>query len=331
MTRLLESAVVQILIADALDASAAEALAGRGHQCRVDSSITDLTTELGGVDCLIVRSTRVGEAALRKSDGLKLVIRAGSGTNTIDVATATELGIRVSNVPGGNAMAVAELTMGLLLAVDRRIPDQVIDLRAGKWDKRGYAGGGGLWGRTMSILGLGDIGLQVAERAKSFGMRLASLDRPPWTDRQEEAIERLGIEMAATVIDLAQSSDVLSLHLPLTDETRGIVDRRVIESLPAQAILINTSRGELVDQAALLESLDRGLRAGLDVFPDEPAAGHAEWHSPLASHPNVVGTHHIGASTAQAQREVAARVVDVVDSFVNGRLLNCVNCPEGDR
>jgi D-3-phosphoglycerate dehydrogenase len=320
---------VRILIADPLHRLAGERLAALGHDCRSDPTIigSGLAGELKGVECLIVRSTRVGEDALRKADSLALVVRAGSGTNTIDVDAATELGIKVSNVPGASAAAVAELTMGLLLAVDRRIPDQVIDLRNGRWDKRKYADAQGLYGRTMGILGLGDIGLEVAERAVAFGMELATVDRPSWTDRQDEAIGRLEVRIVDTVTRLAALSQVLSIHLPLNEETDGIVDRAAIEALPADAILLNTSRGELVDSVALLDALDRGLRVGLDVFPDEPAVGRTEWHSRLAAHPNVVGTHHVGASTAQAQLAVAEGVVAVVESFASGRLLNCVNCP----
>jgi D-3-phosphoglycerate dehydrogenase len=274
---------------------------------------------------LVVRSTRVTRATIEAADSLELIARAGAGTNTIDTQAAADLGIYVSNVPGRNAIAVAELTMGLLLAIDRRIPDNVVDLRAGRWDKKTYGRADGVFGKTIGIVGLGDIGLAVAERAAAFGLAVVAVHKPR-PAAVEARIGAIGITLVDTLQELLDASDVVSLHVPSAPETLGMVDARFLSLMRPRAILLNTSRGDLVDGAALLDAVEtRDLRVGLDVYPDEPASGTAEWSSKLAQHPNVVGTHHIGASTEQAQRAIAAGVVEVIDAFERGEILHCVN------
>jgi D-3-phosphoglycerate dehydrogenase / 2-oxoglutarate reductase len=318
---------MRILFADAVDPSTLEALRGRGHDPESDRSLSaeDLPGRIAGVEVLVVRSTRVTAETIRAAHDLELIVRAGAGTNTIDVDAASEVGIYVTNVPGRNAIAVAELTLGLLLAIDRRIPDNVADLRAGAWNKSRYAKAEGLFGKRLGIVGLGGIGLAVAERAVAFGLQVRAVrkDREP---EVEERIKALGIELVDSLEDLLSTSDIVSIHVPATPETEGMFDAKLLGLLPEGAILLNTSRGDIVDEAALLEAIEeRGLRVGLDVYPDEPASGRGEWSSKLAQHPNVVGTHHIGASTDQAQRSVAEGVVEIVEAFERGEVLNCVN------
>jgi D-3-phosphoglycerate dehydrogenase len=318
---------LRILLADSLPTPAVEALEARGHEVVVDGSIgkDDLPERIPGFDVLVVRSTKVREKAFEVADRLALVIRAGAGTNTIDIAAAAARGILVANVPGRNAAAVAELTMGLLLAIDRRIPDNVADLRAGRWNKKAYSKAAGLLGSTIGIIGLGSIGLGVAERASAFGLRVQALDKPRAPYVEARAAE-LGITMCATLEELLETSDVVSVHVPSSEGTKAFVDAEFLGHLRPGAILLNTSRGDVVDEDALLAALDAGaVRAGLDVWVDEPGSGTASWESRLAQHPAVVGTHHIGASTEQAQLATAEGVVEIVDAFTEGRARNCVN------
>ncbi len=322
-----------LLFADAVADRTVAELESRGHRCAVEPALTtaDLPGRIAGVDALVVRSTRVDAAVFAAADRLALVIRAGAGTNTIDVRAAARSGVMVSNVPGRNAVAVAELTMGLILALDRRIADNVADARQGRWAKATYSRAGGLLGRTLAVVGLGSIGLAVAERAAAFGMRIACLDRPDRSPATRDRLAELDAVGFGSLPELLASADVVSLHVPSAAETKNLVDADFLAAMRPGAILINTSRGDVVDEAALLAALDAGrVRAGLDVFADEPGSGTAEWDSPLARHPGVVATHHIGASTEQAQNAVAAGVVEIVDAFTAGEARNCVNlAPRG--
>lgn len=321
---------MRILVADKLPEHFGTTMRAAGHECEAapDLSEASLPGAVAGADVLVVRSTKVTAETLQAADSLRLVVRAGSGTNTIDCDEATRLGVRVANVPGRNAVAVAELTMGLLLAVDRAIPESTAELRAGRWDKKRFSAvGQGLYGRSLGIVGLGNIGLAVAERAAAFGMPLLAQAKGSRSDEAARRIEELGIELVPDLVTLAERVDVLTLHVPLKDETRGMVGAAVLDALQP-GVLLNTSRAEVVDAEALLAHLDGGqLQAGLDVFPDEPGTGTAAWVSPLAAHPAVVGTHHVGASTEQAQEAVVAGVVEVVEAFARGELLNVVNPP----
>ena len=319
---------MRILFADKLSEQTVDDLEQHGHECSVEPGLVadDLAAHIGGYDVLVVRSTKVRRPVFEAADKLVLVIRAGAGTNTIDTDAAAERAVYVCNVPGRNAAAVAELTMGLLLAVDRRIADNVADLRDGKWDKKTYGKAEGLLGSTMGILGLGSIGFLVAERAAAFGINLQSVAREGRSAAAVARAEELGITMCGSVDELVASSDIVSLHVPASAETKHLVDEAFLARMRQGAILLNTSRGDVVDEAALLTALDEGrVRAGLDVFDDEPGSGHADWDSPLAKHPGVVATHHIGASTSQAQRAIAQGVTEIVDAFMGGEARDCVN------
>jgi len=319
---------MKILFADKFPERYLVELREGGHECdyRADLTADDLPGSIAGHDALVVRSTRVERAAVEAADALRLVVRAGAGTNTIDTDAAAEHGIRVCNVPGRNALAVAELTLGLLLAIDRSIPDNVADLRAGRWNKKKYSVAEGLFGRSIGIVGLGAIGLAVAERAAAFGMRVHVIGK---AGRPADVADRLA-GVGAVEIDsleaLAERCDVLSFHVPASEQTSGLVNEALLQRMPAGAVILNTARGDLVDEQALIRAMDaKGIRAGIDVYMDEPSAGEGEFDSALARHPNVYGTHHIGASTAQAQNSVAEGVVEIIDAFGHGRVLHCVN------
>jgi D-3-phosphoglycerate dehydrogenase / 2-oxoglutarate reductase len=318
---------MRALFADVIDPSTADALADRGHECVSDPKLSadDLPGRIPGFQALVVRSTKVTAATIEAADALELIVRAGAGTNTIDVDAASKFGIYVTNVPGRNAIAVAELTMGLLLSIDRRIADNVADLRTGSWNKTAYSKADGLFGKVMGIVGLGEIGFAVAERAAAFGLQVRAI-RKDRDEETEEHIKALDIELVDSLEDLVATCDIVSIHVPATAETESMFDAGLLGRMKEGAILLNTSRGDIVDEAALLDAVEtRGLRAGLDVYPGEPGSGATGWSSKLAMHPNVVGTHHIGASTAQAQRAVADGVVEIIDAFVRGEILNCVN------
>jgi D-3-phosphoglycerate dehydrogenase len=319
---------MRILFADKMPDQTVHDLEAHGHECAVEPGLggDDLAARIGGYDVLVVRSTKVRRAVFEAADRLALVIRAGAGTNTIDTDAAAERAVFVSNVPGRNAAAVAELTMGLLLAIDRRIADNVVDARGGRWDKKAYGKAEGLLGSTMGVLGLGSIGFLVAERAAAFGIKVQSVARDGRSPAAVARAEELGITMCDSLDELLSTSDIVSLHLPATPETRHLVDEAFLARMKEGAILLNTSRGDIVDEAALLTALDAGrVRAGLDVYESEPGSGQADWDSPLARHAAVVATHHIGASTAQAQRAIAQGVTEIVDAFTAGEARDCVN------
>ncbi len=317
---------MKILFADRLPEFCAEDLRAMGHtvDMQPDLATADLPGVLGDTQILVVRSTKVDAAAIESAPCLSFIIRAGAGTNTIDVDTASARGVFVSNVPGRNALAVAELTMGLILSLDRHIAAGTADLRAGVWNKKAYSKADGLAGRTLGLIGLGDIGLAVAERAKAFGMTVLG-ERKPRSAAAEQRIRHAGVKLVNDRDALLAQSDIVSLHVPSNADTKGLVDAEFLAALKPGAMLINTSRGDVVDETALLAALDNGRRAGLDVFADEPSSGTGEFTSAVAAHPAVVGTHHVGASTEQAQTAVARGVVDLVAAFGKGEVRDCVN------
>jgi D-3-phosphoglycerate dehydrogenase len=316
---------MKILIADAFPKERLADLAALGLTVdhRADVPVKELPAAARDASILVVRSKQVVKEVFDQAAALSLVVRAGAGVNTIDVAAASARGVYVANCPGQNSIAVAELAIGLVVALDRRIPDNVALLRAGKWDKKGFSEAGGLFGRTLGVAGVGAIGREVVKRAQALGMRIVAWSRSLDDRRAKE----LGVERAPDLVALARESDFLSLHLPLTKETRGAVSRPVLEALRSGAALVNTARAELVDQEALLELARTGrIRVATDVFAGEPEKGQADFDSPLGKLPGVYGTHHIGASTAQAQDAIARETVRIVESFVRtGHVPNCVN------
>ena len=289
-------------------------------------------------DVLVVRGTKV-TAAMLDAGRISLVVRAGAGYNTIDVAAASTRGIYVSNCPGKNAIAVAELAFALMLALDRRVADNVAELRAGRWNKKEFSTARGLYGRTLGLLGVGSIGQEMIRRAAGFGMEVVvwsrrfSGERRQMTEAEarelgiEQALHAVPIALAPTPGDVAARADVLSVHVALDAETKALVNAELLAQLKPGALVINTARGEVVDHAALAAAARaKGLRIGLDVFPDEPAAATGEFSHELLRMPNVYGTHHIGASTDQAQEAIAAETVRIVRTYKEtGKVPNVVN------
>ena len=319
---------MKILFADALPEFHVDILRQRGDECVVEPDISaeDLPNALEGIDVLVVRSTKVTAEAIASSDQLSLVVRSGAGTNTIDCQAAADAGIYVCNVPGTNSVAVAELTLGLLLAIDRHIADCVVDLRNGQWNKKKYSEADGLLGKTLGIIGVGEIGLAVAERARSFGMSVIAVRNPNRRVDIESRIRSVGIRLVDDQETLLSESDVVSIHVPGGGSTEGLVDANFLNQMKDGSVLLNTSRGEVVDEKALLNALEtKNMRAGLDVFCDEPKAGTSQFNSSLASHPRVVGSHHIGASTKQAQDATSNGTIEVIEGYRNGEVINCVN------
>ena len=329
---------MKVLVADQFEQSGLDGLKAAGCEVVYDPALRDdaLMMALGETraEALVVRSTRV-TATMMDARSLALIVRAGAGYNTIDVTAASARGIYVANCPGRNAIAVAELAFGLILALDRRIPDNVAELRAGRWNKKEFSKATGLYGRTLGILGFGSIAQELARRAQAFGLNIViwsrRFDEKPGVDLGTYGLERTGRDSRVTIAPspqaVAEQADILSVHLALGAETQGLVSADVLGRLRHGAFFINTARAELVDYAALAQAVrERGIRVGLDVFPDEPATPTAEFSGPLLQEPGVYGTHHIGASTEQAQEAIAAETVRIVRSFTEtGRVPNVVN------
>lgn len=272
-----------------------------------------LPAALEGVGILVVRSTEVNARAIEGAKQLNLIVRAGAGVNTIDVASASARGIYVANCPGKNAIAVAELTMGLILALDRRIVDATVDLRGGRWEKSRYSAAQGIFDRRIGIAGLGSIGREVLARARAFG-----LEPHAWSRSLTQArAAKMDIGHARTLEELASRSDIFTIHLPLNAQTRGAISRSVIEALPDGAIVVNAARSEVMDYAALEELCGKkSLRVGLDVFAGEPGGGSAPFEAKILSSGIVYGTPHIGASTEQAQRAIAQETARIIRCFL---------------
>lgn len=279
----------------------------------------DLPEAAKDVDILVVRSTIVNEKTIYESRNLSLIVRAGAGVNNIAIAAANRKGIYVSNCPGKNAIAVAELTIGLMIALDRWIPDNVIDFRNGIWNKEKYSKAQGLYGKTLGVIGVGNIGKEVAKRALALGMNVYGKDI--------SRIEGVAIKDFSEMDQLLPLCDIVSVHLPLTDQTKNLFDQKMFSYMKDGALFINTSRAEIVDEDALLWAVEnKKIRAALDVFKDEPESKSGSVSSKLQSNPNIYVTHHIGASTEQAQNAVAEETVRIIkDYLTNGVIAHWVN------
>jgi D-3-phosphoglycerate dehydrogenase len=333
---------MKVLVADTFEKSGVEGLEAAGCEVIYEPDLKEasLTQAIAasGADVLVVRGTRVTTPML-DAGRLSLVVRAGAGYNTIDVAGASARGIYVSNCPGQNAIAVAELAFGLLLSIDRRIPENVADLRAGVWNKKEYSKAQGLYGRTLVLLGVGSIGREMIRRAAGFGLNVVIWSRRfdgqhrALTDIEAremgiESVPRsIAIELAPTPADAVSRGDIVSVHVALSAETKGLVNAALLSRMKPGAIFINTARGEVVDDTALAAAVkNRGLRVGLDVYANEPASATAPFTDDLVALPGVYGTHHIGASTDQAQEAIAAETVRIIRSYKEtGHVPNVVN------
>jgi D-3-phosphoglycerate dehydrogenase / 2-oxoglutarate reductase len=323
---------MRVLVADKFEKSGLDGLAAMGCDVSYQPDVKDAAlveaVRTTGASVLVVRSTQVTEAVL-DAGSLALIVRAGAGVNTIDVGGASKRGIYVSNCPGKNAIAVAELALGLMLALDRRIPDNVADLRAGTWNKKEYSKARGLAGRTLGLIGFGNIGQEVALRARACGMTVKVWTRRCAADPAERArvAQAHGVTVVDTATEAVVGADVVSVHLALTKETRGVVDAALLSHLMPGAFFVNTARAEVVDQAALAAVVrEKGVRAGLDVFATEPTGAAGPFADDIVQLPGVYGTHHIGASTDQAQDAIAGETVRIIRTFKDtGRVPNVVN------
>ena len=296
----------KILIADSIADAGIEILERHFDvDVRTGLDAETLRSVISEYEGIVVRSaTELPAETLAKATNLEVIARAGAGLDTIDVAAALDAGIQVVNSPDANTIAVAELTLGLMLALARNLPQADASLKEGRWEKSALMGTG-LAEKTLGIVGFGRIGRAVAERAQAFGMRVVTNQRRPTPELYlEEGVEPLDLE------ELLAQSDFVSMHIPATEGTRGLVGREFLAAMKPTAWLVNTSRGSIVDESALLEALDSSTIRGaaLDVFSEEPAVD-----SRLAQHPKVVATPHIGASTKDAQTKAA---VDVAEQLV---------------
>jgi D-3-phosphoglycerate dehydrogenase len=322
---------MKVLVADKFEKSGLDGLKALGVELDYQPDLAGETLEKalaeGGAEILVVRGTKVPEAAINGSH-LAVIIRAGAGYNTIDVAAASARGVRVTNCPGKNSQAVAELAFGLIIACDRHIPDNVIQFHQGKWNKKEFSKAKGLYGRTLGIIGMGKIAQEVVSRAKAFGMNVIAYSR--WMT--PEVAEALGVTQAKSLIDVAKASDFVSVHVSLTKDTTRSIGASFFEAMKPGAVFVNTSRGEVIDQAALEKALEeKNLMAGLDVFDDEPAGGEGVYSGSLRNHGRAYVTHHIGASTDQAQEAVAEETVRIVSEYLSSGLVpNVVNIAKGE-
>jgi D-3-phosphoglycerate dehydrogenase len=317
---------LRILVVDKLAPAVVDRLSALGT-VTVDTTAKDaaLTRAIAArnPEVLVVRSTKVTRADIEAGSALALVVRAGAGVNTIDLEAASRRGVYVANCPGKNAIAVAELAIGHLINLDRRIADNVAALREHRWDKKAFGAARGLFGRTLAVLGTGQIGQETISRARALGMKVVAWSR----SLTPAAASALGVERAESPEEAVAGADAVSVHLALAPETRGLVGESVFAAMRPGAFFINTARAEVVDEEALLRAIaGKQLRAGLDVFAREPAAGTGSFADPLVDSPAVYGTHHIGASTDQSEEAVGEAVVEIVAAYrAGGAIPNCVN------
>jgi D-3-phosphoglycerate dehydrogenase len=316
---------MKILIADKFSENHLDRLKKLGCDVTYNASVKaeELPKLIGSTKVLVVRSKRVAADTIKAGDQLAVILRAGAGVNTIDVKAASACGVYVTNCPGKNAVAVAELAFALLLAIDRRIPDNVAALRAHKWNKKEFSKADGVFGKTLGVIGAGQIGREVIKRAHAFGLRVIAAD--PLLNLRKA--RELDVEYSPDLDTVFRRADIITLHVALTADTKKLVTADRIAMMKPNAILINASRGEVVDQVALRAALEaKRIRAGLDVFDPEPAEAAADFADPILDLPNLYGTHHIGASTEQAQEAIAEEAIHIIETYMKtGVVLNCVN------
>ena len=306
----------KVLITDEVDEDLISELTLKGLKVVYRPGIgkEDLLREVSSCDVLVVRSrTKVTREVIDAAPNLKVIARAGVGVDNIDVDYARSKGIVVVNAPEGPTESVAELTIGLMIAAARMIPLYDRLVKEGKWPKGMYVGVE-LYGKTLGIVGLGRIGTRVAELAKAFGMRIIAYDV---ADVREKA-RKLNIELASSLDELLPQCDFVSLHVPLTPETYHMISKREFDLMKDGVILVNTSRGQVVDTRALLEALKSGkvAAAALDVLEHEPP--REDWELELVRHPRVIVTPHIGAETIEARKRIAKIVADKILRALNG-------------
>jgi D-3-phosphoglycerate dehydrogenase len=320
-------AAVRVLVADAFGGNGVQALKDLGCETIYEPELSakDLARRLGETqaEVLVVRETAVNAAAIESNPRLALVVQAGAGVDEIDLAAASRRGVFVANCPGRNANAVAELAWAHILACDRRLPDQVIEMRQGQWNRKEFLQAAGLHGRTLGVVGLGQVGMEIARRAKAFGMSVVAWSR----HLTEEKADAAGVHYCANIVNLAKLADVVAVCLAVNEETDSLIGEKFLNALKPGSILVNISSGRVIDEAALANAVrSRGIRAGLDVFAHEPESDSDRFDEAIAKVPGVYGTFHVGASTAQATLAVAAETVRVIREWLeSGSAPNCVN------
>ena len=318
---------LKVLVADKFEQAGLEQLRTLGCRVEFEPDLVGDTLRAAlhahNPDVLVVRSTKVPATAIQAADRLSLVVRAGAGYDNIDIVAASGQGIFVANCPGRNSAAVAELAWSLILSCDRRVPDQTADLRRGVWKKKEYAKASGLYGRTLGVVGLGRIGREIASRGHAFGMKVIGWSR----SLTQEKADELGVGYCANLINLAKSANVVSISVAAATETDGLIGDKFCAALKPGSIVVNTSRGSVVDENALRAVIrKKGIRAGLDVYAIEPSGGEGTFEDSIINEPCVYGTHHVGACTDQAQQAIAAEAVRIIDIYQTmGSVPNCVN------
>lgn len=311
----------KILITDPIEKSCIEILQSAGFEVSHKPGLKEdeIITVIKDYNVLIVRSgTKVTKKIIDASTNLELIARAGAGVDNIDVNSATHRGIIVMNTPGGNTLSTAEHTMALLLSMCRNIPSANNELKSGLWDRKKYLGTE-LFGKTIGIIGLGKIGKEVAIRCKAFGMDVIGYD-PVLT---QDAAQKIGVKLVS-IDEIFAQSDIITVHVPLSNETKNLIDKNAIDRCKTGVKIINCARGGIVNEEALLEGLKSGKvsAAALDVFEKEPP----QFPNELIEHPKVVVTPHIGASTKEAQEKVAIQIANqIIDFYENGNLVGAVN------
>ena len=312
---------MKVLIADKFPDNHIQTLKDNGIEVVYEAKAgeNDIPNLVKDAEFIVVRSTNVNAAAINAGANLKIVIRAGSGYNNIDVKAATEKGVSVSNTPGKNSIAVAELAMGLLVSLDRKIPDNVKDFNAGVWNKAKYSKAEGLFGKTLGIIGVGNIGKEIAKRAQAFGMKVIGYD--------VVKSEGIGIEYIEDLEKLISRSDAITLHVPANPQTKGMFNDKLFGLMKKGAMLINTSRADVIDEDALIKAVkEKGIIAAVDVFKGEPEGKDGAVISKLQNVDGIYVTHHIGASTEQAQDAVAEETIKIILEYKkSGQILHCVN------
>jgi len=319
--------MVKILIVDTFSADAMEQMRAAGHTVIYDTKakaallLEKITAEKPEV--LVVRSTKVEASHISAGvPELKVIVRAGSGVDTIDCANAKAQGVKVCNTPGKNSVAVAELVLALILAIDRRIVENVVQFRAGQWNKEAFSECRGLKGRTLGIVGFGNIGREIAQRARAFDMQIVVHDPfvsaevlAPYNARQ------------LPLLELAAASDIVSVNVVGGASTKQMINEAFFNAMRPGAYFINTSRSSVVNEPALVKAVhEKGIWAGLDVMDNEPQIKKGPFQHPFSAEEHILCTHHIGASTKQAEDAIGEEALRVVMTYAtSGQILNAVN------
>ncbi|MDU0462673.1 phosphoglycerate dehydrogenase [Staphylococcus ureilyticus] len=314
----------KILVSDPISPDGLKSLtdhSGFNVDIQTDLNETELAEIIPNYEGLIVRSqTQVTSNIIAAAPNLKVIARAGVGVDNIDVEAATKHGVIVINAPDGNTISATEHSMAMILSMARNVPQAHQSLKNGKWDRKAYRGTE-LYNKTLGVIGAGRIGIGVAKRAQSFGMNILAFD--PYLS--EDKAKELNVTRA-TVDEIAEQADFVTVHTPLTPKTRGIVDKAFFDKAKPTLQIINVARGGIIDEDALVEALDTNQIQGaaIDVFESEPAT-----ESPLVAHDKIIVTPHLGASTVEAQEKVAVSVAnEIIDIFEHGNVINAINAPK---